>query len=202
MRGHEMTWQHFLIGYGAIGLVTCFGMIVYKHFIAPPDPLDVVHEILRKHKARHNPKWEVRADAFGENVLGPAVALCLGVMFWPAFVGLRLKQWWSARKEEKVWVLERKHLVQRHDVEELEVRERVIDPLGAVPDLPFGHVNVAWERFKQNLALGDEVWSFSQPCEEFGRKGIRNGYVILHDGALGALWVTDYRDVPHAASAA
>ena len=190
-----MTWQYFLIGYGVIGLITCAGALTYKQFIAPPDPLVAVHEILRKHKELHNPIWEVRVDAFLENVLAPAVATCLVVVCWPMFVWMWLKKLWSAQAKEKVWALERKHLVERHDLKELEACERVTDPLGAVPALPFGHLNGAWDKFKQNLFPGDEIWSFAAPCDVWGKRGVRYGYVIIRNGESGPFWITDYRDV-------
>ena len=39
------------------------------------------------------------------------------------------------------------HLLESLTVAEIEARERVSDPLGAVPDLPFGHLNTAWCEF-------------------------------------------------------
>jgi hypothetical protein len=46
-------------------------------------------------------------------------------------------------------------------IEEVEQRERVFDPMGAVPDLPFGHLNAAWQKFRDGLEPQDVIWTFS-----------------------------------------
>ena len=62
---------------------------------------------------------------------------------------------------------------------EIEARERVDDPAQAVPALPFGHLNEVWRSLIDDLAPGDELWSFSaQWSNEFGRPELRTGYVL------------------------
>jgi hypothetical protein len=40
--------------------------------------------------------------------------------------------------------------------------------LAAVPDVPFGFLNQAWEEFKESFSDGDELWEFSDYREEWG----------------------------------
>jgi hypothetical protein len=70
-------------------------------------------------------------------------------------------------------------LRERLTVGEIETREMIIDPLSAVPDLPFGHLNVVWRRFLDDHVESDELWSFST----LGESGeLRKGYAKVRDG--------------------
>ena len=71
-------------------------------------------------------------------------------------------------------------------VEEIEIAEAVSDPLGAVPPLPFGHLNAAWSRFKSGLVQGDTIWRFAAQWDgEWGTPEIREGYVIARGDGFG-----------------
>jgi hypothetical protein len=86
---------------------------------------------------------------------------------------------------------ELKHRISLHEIEDSEI---VGDPLDAVPNLPFGHLNMAWRTFLQDRLEGDELWSFkSQWQSSWGQKEIRSGYVIVQQGKPGAYFLTDTR---------
>ena len=77
-----------------------------------------------------------------------------------------------------VFKARRRHRQVRLSVAQIEARERVDDPLGAVPDLPFGHLYPVWCALKAKPRWGDGFWSFS--AEELGAQGKRvqfQGYV-------------------------
>lgn len=77
-----------------------------------------------------------------------------------------------------VFKARRRHSQVRQSVAQIEARERVDDPLCAVPDLPFGHLNPVWSALKAKPRWGDGFWSFS--AEELGAQGKRvqfQGYV-------------------------
>lgn len=40
-------------------------------------------------------------------------------------------------------------------------RELVYDPLGAAPQVPFGHAHATWKKFTESLQPVDEIWRFS-----------------------------------------
>ncbi|MBM4200988.1 MAG: hypothetical protein FJ189_06860 [Gammaproteobacteria bacterium] len=77
-------------------------------------------------------------------------------------------------------------------VEEVERRECIDDPLGAVPPLPFGHLHKTWERFRADLLPGDELWSFASPSEK-GQWRFRTvrGYAVRREGVIVAEMVAD-----------
>lgn len=88
----------------------------------------------------------------------------------------------------------REHLQTRMSLEEIERANIVRDPLGAAPELPFGHLNAAWRRFAEQLQEGDELWSFSTPWErQFPMKELRQGYVVVRAGEPGACFLTVWR---------
>ena len=69
-----------------------------------------------------------------------------------------------------------------------------MDPMGAVPDLPFGHLNATWLKFKVSLEPADSIWSFSvEWCGNWGRREIRAGYVAVRDTGFGPNFLTKWR---------
>jgi hypothetical protein len=68
-----------------------------------------------------------------------------------------------------VFKARRRHRLVRLSVAQIEARERVDDPLCAVPNLPFGHLNPVWCALKAKPRWGDGFWSFS--AEELGAQG-------------------------------
>ena len=65
-------------------------------------------------------------------------------------------------------------------LENVEAAGRVHDPLQAVPDLPFGHLHAAWQRFIIAFDLDNELWQFRavrQPCP--GQVEVSMGYVLV-----------------------
>jgi hypothetical protein len=80
-------------------------------------------------------------------------------------------------------------------IEVIETRERVIDPLGAVPVVPFGHLHSAWKAFLDGVGPDDAVWSFSANWTRWGRKELRDGYVIVRGDIIGAHFQTVWKDV-------
>lgn len=79
------------------------------------------------------------------------------------------------------------NLVAPTTVEEVEAWERIDDPLGAVPPVPFGHLNSVWRSLKAAMQPGDELWSFASTRDETKHiwAGVR-GYAIRREGRIVA----------------
>lgn len=90
------------------------------------------------------------------------------------------------------------HLLEQISLEEIERRERVADPLHAVPDLPFGHLNGAWKAFLQGRTeAAGELWSFSaREPTPWGQDQLRSGYVFVRRGTPEAHFLTVWKDLP------
>ena len=122
----------------------------------------------------------------------------LGVITWPiALIDHAIKL--HRNKRHAVWKnwefkITPENLRNCLTLKEVEAAEHIDDPLGAVPDLPFGYLNAGWVKFKENLQPGDELWSFAAPWMESGLKGLCRGYVIVRGDEIGRSFITDYRD--------
>ena len=70
-------------------------------------------------------------------------------------------------------------MLERLTVEEIESREMVYDPLNAVPNLPFGHLNEVWAQLKAAKQTKDELWSFAATwLGDDDTPELRKGYVL------------------------
>lgn len=99
---------------------------------------------------------------------------------------------------ERGFFVHREDLIRQMTIEEIEQQEHVADPMRAVPDLPFGHLNAAWVEFKANLEQQDSVWSFAaQWAPDWGRKEIREGYVILRGDNVGQYFLKSLRELEY-----
>lgn len=116
-----------------------------------------------------------------DNVIIPILAITSLIVGWPYFVYLFIQSRKSnTHYEEKVFCLKREDLHKAMSIEEIERREIVHDPLGAVPNLPFGHLHQAWLTFKDKMHPDDKIWSFStQWTSEWGDKQQMEGYAIV-----------------------
>lgn len=120
--------------------------------------------------------------------LALAIASILIILGWPVALYVQSKDWLEAwrrrgREEDAEFAVARECLQERMTVREIEFCERVVDPLKAVPDLPFGHLNDAWRAFLSRVPPGGELWSFtSRWVNTWGETEIRSGYVAVSNG--------------------
>ena len=134
------------------------------------------------------------------NIVVPVLTSVLVVTVWPVAVYMGVKKLFQKKErdvlpEKRVFAVEREHLLERLTLQEIERREVVSDPLKAVPDLPFGHLNAAWQEFLQGKVDGTELWSFSEQLQTtWGRKELRCGYLVVQDGVPGTHFLTVCKD--------
>jgi hypothetical protein len=89
------------------------------------------------------------------------------------------------------FAVERQHLTERLTLQEIEVREQVEDPLGAVPAKPFGHLHEAWSVFSAQITDKDELWAFSaRGIYRLWQDESREGYAVVRDGRPGEFFLT------------
>lgn len=72
-------------------------------------------------------------------------------------------------------------LVEQLTVGEIEAREMITDPLGAVPAVPFGHLNCVWRKFLDGYTESDQLWSFAKRRRS---QTILTGYAKVRDGEV------------------
>lgn len=186
-----MSWLNCLLVYSVIGVLV---LLV----------IPAINGFLKKQKGKESESATFRSfleskpttlgDKFLEWFLAPLVAISLFILGWPFLIYLAFKEHLSPTQPyvEKVFLVEKGHLGNPVDVSEVEAKQMVFDPLGAVPDLPFGHLNSAWGEFNDQMEDGDRLWTFSAEWEsDWGRAELRDGYVIVKpDASVGAFFMT------------
>lgn len=195
-----MTW---LIAYLALGAVF-LGIMLISHRRANPPQSDFVREMLEA----VDPERAAWRYKLLHRLVVPALAGALMLVAWPAAVFIKVREMVVPKPvepepEPAEFCVTREHLLREMTIEEIEKEEMISDPLGAVPPLPFGHLNAAWSRFKSRLAPGDAVWRFSAPWDDrWGTPEVHEGYVIVRSDGVGAHFVTGRRIVDRAANGA
>ncbi len=188
-----MIYLYWYLGVGVAVLAVVFG----AHRLTKKDEPESLRDLLDA----VNPDREKLSYRILNNVVAPVLAAVAVVVVWPAAVYMKVKEIFGKKREaalneEREFAVERSHLQERMAVTQIEAREVVTDPLGAVPDLPFGHLNAAWKSFISTAGVGDEVWSFTAPWQTtWGRKEVRAGYAIVRDGAPAAHMLTMWKEI-------
>lgn len=130
-------------------------------------------------------------EKFLETYVVPVLAGGLFIACWP--VGLwmvwrekRKDALEAKRKEEARFRVRRGDLRERVSIEQVEASALIHDPLGAVPALPFGHLNPVWQNFLKGRPADAELWSFD--CDwtnEWSVRYHRQGHVWVVNGEPG-----------------
>lgn len=111
--------------------------------------------------------------------------------FWPLLVVLKVKEAFTKKEEptvieEKEFAVEPVHLKEQISITEVERRERVFDPLGAVSDLPFGHLNSVWQKLLSQLEEHDTIWTFEAIWTPwYGGNELMAGYAVKRGEGVG-----------------
>ena len=165
--------------YLAIGLGLLLAMLLMREWRDRRNRASDLLRALQAPKSRR--QWLV------DKVLVPSVAGLVVVFAWPLVLVWAAWEWWSdkrsertqkMRKEAAVFRIRTEDLLRAFSIDEVEQSERIRDPMGAVPDVPFGHLHAVWLKFLQQRPEGAELWSFA--CDwttEWGTAYARRGYV-------------------------
>jgi hypothetical protein len=188
-----VIYLYWYLGIGAAVLAVVFG----AHRLTKKDEPESLHDLLDA----VNPDRKKLSYRILNNVVAPVLAAVAVVVVWPAALYMKGKEIFgkksvSALDEEGEFAVERSHLQERLTVLQIEAREAVTDPLGAVPDLPFGHLNAAWKTFAEGVGADDELWSFTAPWQTtWGRREIRTGYVVVRGGVPAAHFLSMWKEI-------
>lgn len=188
-----MIYLYWYLGIGVAVLAVVFG----AHRLMKNDESEWFRDILDA----LNPDRKKLLHRILNNLVVPVLAAVAVVVVWPAALYMKGKEIFGTKSdfapdEEQQFAVERGHLQERLTVAQIEAREVVADPLGAVPTLPFGHLNAAWRTFIANSDASDEVWSFTAPWQTTrGRREIRAGYVVVRGGDPAAHFLTMLKEI-------
>jgi len=188
-----MTYLYWYLGIGAIAFAAFFVFAQLTRKIEP--------QSLRNLFDAANPDHQKPTDCIFNRFIAPIIAGVLLISIWPIPVYIELKEKILKRNkteetDENEFIVKRAHLLVRLTLSQVEAREVVFDPLGAVPNLPFGHLNGAWRTFIESLKSSDEVWSFATRWETtWGHKEVRAGYAVVRHGVPRSYFLTMCKEV-------
>ena len=145
----------------------------------------VMNDELREHFGLTRPD--------GPNYLRSFLWFLLFALIWPLFLWMFVQERFSQAPRQKpvpsegaVFKVTQFDLVGPYSIDEIETRALIFDPLGAVPNKPFGHLNAVWLKFKSRLPAGARLWSFAAQWPKAGsRIEIFEGYVVSDGKSIG-----------------
>lgn len=175
-----------ICGYLGLGAITSLSM--YFIYYEPKSQFSsAIDEVLNGKKSWH---YKLR-----ESLVIPGTILLITVV-WPLALWMLIKDRLDKKKRkpkkspEELFAVKTNFLIEKLGVNEVEAREIYQDPLQATPQLPFGYLNGAWEKFKLTITDGDELWSFLVPKGELvGEYEMPSdfemvGYALVRDGRI------------------
>lgn len=158
------------------------------------DSDDVIWKVLSA-----NPAYQTITIRILEKLIVPMFLGAFLIAFWPIALYMKYK---TLTGEKEYVVMEEEHkfkvihgdLLKQVSIQQVENLENVIDPLGAVPDLPFGHLNSAWVQFIEKVEDGDMLWSFTSIYTPgCGNSELRMGYTVVCEGVIGPWFISTMR---------
>jgi len=172
-----MIWLWAYLGCGVIALI----VILVSHF--RHRPAKTTSDLLDSLKGPMSTK-----DKVLEKVVVPLLASVLAVVAWPIAVRYVIKERQNEkrevrRREDAIFRVRAVDLLHRTTQSEIEATALIVDPLGAAPDLPFGHLHGVWQTFLDQRPVNAELWTFACEWEnDWGHVSLREGYVwVLGD---------------------
>lgn len=140
------------------------------------------------------PKQSIWRRVLEDGVV-PLLAGLAILVAWPLVLAILLREfparWRGWRNRERPFRIRRRDLRYPFTQAEVEARECVYDPLGAVPALPFGHLNAAWRRYADALEPRARLRAFVVVMNPRSWNPVRHeGYVVVDRlGRVGAHFV-------------
>jgi hypothetical protein len=137
-----------------------------------------------------------------KNIFELVIPFSVALLIWPLFVYFVAESALSERRrrrdpafaERPPFSVGLEDLGETLSMEDIEARERLVDPLGAVPDRPFGHLNPAWERFKAGMSPGARLAPFSSLYKTYSVVRY-SGYAEVSSGAPSSWFISSVRRV-------
>jgi hypothetical protein len=183
-----MIYLYWYLGIGTVFLAVIF----ISHQLTKSREVEDLADLLQAADPRRGRWWWKPLN----NIVVPMLAAVMILTVWPIAIYWKAKEMIDARRPKneeppKEFAVTKTHLLKQLSVGEIETAEVVVDPLGAAPRVPFGHLNAAWETFKKSIDDCDQIWSFSAPwTTEWGRNEVRDGYVVLRGESIGPHFLT------------
>jgi hypothetical protein len=185
--------------YLATGVAALFTMRLLVSITEAPDqPSQWVKDVVQMvREVKHNANnWKKHLEKL--------IFLPLMLLLWPVAIVIVLFEIFRQDRwkpdPEAAFTCRRQHLVQVVTPEAAQAEAKVFDPLGRVPDLPFGHLTAGWCALLAGKQEMDELWYFEVPGNEPEPddqqwpvpQGARRGYALVRSGEVRADFVFEW----------
>lgn len=141
-------------------------------------------------------------DRLKECIVYGLVTICI-LLGWPGFLIWLPLQILKEKRNEAWQALPDfdcapEYLVAQVNPIDAEIASYIIDPLGGVPSVPFGHLNQGWANFLTDMTDDrEEMWSFFIPKGgkvgkyQFAATSDTRGYARVRDGKILGEFITE-----------
>ena len=153
-----MVWLYIYLGTGAFIAITFYGLSLKDR------PSKFVRDM------RSALGYGKTLKDHLQDILVYALAGLTILIGWPgfliwAFLNKLAERRERMREDEPEFICKPEYLVRKRTLIEAEQANIIEDPLGLVPNLPFGHLSQAWTKFLSEFGLEDEneLWYFEIP---------------------------------------
>lgn len=176
----------YLAWYLTIGLVVLAGATLqyFKEKRQRSESLEGILDIL-------DPSRKKPVNRISNNFLVPLLAGVWIVFGWPVVLILEIKKEFFLKKRSSLieipkFEITSEDLLEKFSVAQVEAREYVSDPLGAVPGVAFGFLHETWKSFIKDMTPDEELWSFLvREDGPHGKEKRTAGYVIVRGKEIG-----------------
>jgi hypothetical protein len=190
-------WLLVLQIYFGVGLVVCSAVVI-SHVWMKHRQASALTDALKSLNPSRQRFWY----RVVEDMVVPGLAFILVWLVWPAAIGFKFFEMYQKKEaaanserlaKAKVFVLKEEALVREMTVAEIEQANMVIDPLGAAPNLPFGHLHAVWVEFREGLGVGETVYLFESVGPNVFRKQLIWGYAVCKAGRVERFMTAGWR---------
>ena len=160
-----MSFNNILFWFGIYlitGVVALLAVRLWVRMTDKPDPrTQWVRDVVRMVRELPGKTAELKKNR-DVLIFAPWILL-----FWPLAFVIGVKERisptvWKPNPED-AFACHRQHLVRLVSPDAAQADAKVADPLGRVPDLPFGHLNAGWCAFLAGRQPKDKLWYFEIP---------------------------------------
>jgi glycerol-3-phosphate acyltransferase PlsY len=190
-------WLLVLQIYFGVGLVVCLAVVISHVWMKRRQASSLTDALKSLNPSRQRFWYRVVED-----MVVPGLAFILVWLVWPVAIGFKFFEMYQKKEaaanserlaKAKVFVLKEEALVREMTVAEIEQANMVIDPLGAAPNLPFGHLHAVWVEFRDGLGVGETVYLFESVGPNVFRKQLIWGYAVCKAGRVERFMTAGWR---------
>lgn len=190
-------WLLVLQIYFGVGLVVCLAVVTSHLWMKHRQAGSLTDALNSLNPSRQRFWYRVMED-----VVVPGLAFILVWLVWPVAIGFKFFEIFKKKEAEanserlakaRVFVLKEEALVREMTIAEIEKANMVMDPLGAAPNLPFGHLNAVWVEFRDGLGVGETLHLFESVGPNTFRKQLIWGYAVCQEGRVERFMTAGWR---------